>query len=46
MEFDFDSTVIGAGVVGLTMAFALAKSGCTVIFLEKEGCIGPRDQLS
>lgn len=40
MKFDFDSTVVGAGVVGLTIARALAKSGRTVLLLEKEETIG------
>lgn len=40
MRFDFDSTVVGAGVVGLAIARALAKSGRSVLLLEKEGGIG------
>lgn len=40
MKFDFDSIVVGAGVVGLAIASTLAKSGRSVLVLEKEGGIG------
>ncbi len=36
----FDSLVIGAGVVGLAVARALAKSGRRVVIVEKEADIG------
>ena len=37
---DFDAIVVGAGVVGLTVARALARSGRSVAVLEAEGAIG------
>ncbi|MBT2302790.1 NAD(P)/FAD-dependent oxidoreductase [Variovorax paradoxus] len=37
---EFDCAVIGAGVVGLAVARALAKKGREVIVLEAEGAIG------
>ena len=39
-EFDFDACVVGAGAVGLTCAFALAKRGLSVVVLEKNALIG------
>jgi len=40
MSFDIDAIVVGAGVVGLACARALAQSGLSVIVLEREGHIG------
>jgi L-2-hydroxyglutarate oxidase LhgO len=37
---DFDAIVVGAGVVGLAVARALARSGRSVAVLEAEGAIG------
>ena len=37
---DFDAIVVGAGVVGLAIARALAQSGRSVAVLETEGVIG------
>ncbi len=37
---DIETVVIGAGVVGLATAAALAKAGQEVIVLEREPCIG------
>ncbi len=39
-QFDIDTIVIGAGVVGLACAMELAKSGHETILLEKENLIG------
>ena len=39
---DFDAIVVGAGVVGLAIARALAQSGRSVAVLETEGVIGTR----
>lgn len=39
-QFDIDTVVIGAGVVGLACAMELAKSGHETILLEKENLIG------
>lgn len=36
----FDAIVIGAGVVGLSIARALAISGLSVLIIEREGAIG------
>ncbi len=35
-----DCVVVGAGVVGLAVARALALAGCDVVILETENCIG------
>src|SRR5579872_589391 len=35
-----EAVVVGAGVIGLAIARALAKAGCEVIILEKESGIG------
>ena len=40
MSVDFDAAVIGAGVVGLATARALAKVGKKVIVLESNGSVG------
>ena len=40
MSFDFDAVVVGAGVVGLAIATALAKTGKKVIVLEANENIG------
>lgn len=40
MNFDFDCTVIGAGVVGLAIARELALKGHSVLILEKEEMFG------
>ncbi len=40
MNFDFDSVVVGAGVVGLAVARALSRSGRSVIVLEAESSFG------
>ena len=40
MSVDFDSTVVGAGVIGLAVARALAESGRTVLLVEREDGIG------
>ncbi|MDG1693891.1 MAG: NAD(P)/FAD-dependent oxidoreductase [Porticoccaceae bacterium] len=40
MQFDFDSIVIGAGVIGLAVANALANSGRSVLVVEQEDGIG------
>ena len=40
MKYDFDSIVIGAGVVGLAIARSLANSGRTVLLLEENPNIG------
>ena len=40
MSFDFDTTVVGAGAVGLACGRALAKRGLTVLVLEQEPHIG------
>lgn len=40
MPFDTDVVVVGAGVVGLAIARALARSGREVIVLEREGVVG------
>ena len=37
---DFDSVVIGAGVVGLAIARSLSNSGRTVLLLEGENAVG------
>jgi L-2-hydroxyglutarate oxidase LhgO len=37
---DFDAVIAGAGAVGLACGYALAKSGDTVLVLEKAGRIG------
>ncbi len=37
---DFDAIVVGAGVVGLAVARAIARSGRSVAVLEAEGAIG------
>jgi L-2-hydroxyglutarate oxidase LhgO len=37
---DADSVVVGAGVVGLAIARALARAGRDVVVLEREGAIG------
>jgi L-2-hydroxyglutarate oxidase LhgO len=39
-DVDFDAIVVGAGVVGLAVARALALSGRSVVVLEAEGSIG------
>lgn len=39
-ERDFDACIIGAGAVGLACGYALARRGCSVLVLEKEGRIG------
>jgi L-2-hydroxyglutarate oxidase LhgO len=38
--FDYDAAVVGAGAVGLAVAFALAGRGLEVIVLEREAAIG------
>ena len=40
MSFDFDTTVVGAGAVGLACGRALAKRGLSVLVLEQEPHIG------
>ena len=40
MKYDFDSIVIGAGVVGLAIARSLANSGRSVLLLEENSNIG------
>ena len=40
MNFDFDSVVIGSGVVGLSIARSLSFSGRKVLLLEKKKVIG------
>lgn len=40
MNFDYDSVVVGAGVVGLAVARALSMSGKSVIVLEAESRFG------
>ena len=40
MVFDFDSVVIGAGVVGLSVARSLAETGRTVLIVEAEPDFG------
>ena len=40
MNCDFDSVVIGAGVVGLSIARSLVNSGRKVLLLEEEAAIG------
>ena len=40
MDFDVDAVVVGAGVVGLACGYALARTGLSVIVLEKERAIG------
>ena len=40
MVFDFDSVVIGAGVVGLSIARSLAETGKTVLIVEAESDFG------
>ncbi len=37
---DFDTVIVGAGVVGLAAAYALAKGGQSVVVLERENRIG------
>ena len=37
---DFDAAVVGAGAVGLAVAYALAQRGRSVVVLEKEAAIG------
>lgn len=37
---DFDTAIIGAGVVGLACGYALARAGDSVVVLEKENRIG------
>ena len=39
-DFDTDAIVVGAGVVGLACAHALARRGLSVVVLEREGRIG------
>lgn len=36
----FDAIVIGAGVIGLAIAWSLARRGCAVLILEREGGFG------
>src|ERR1700761_9415851 len=38
--FDFDAAVVGAGAVGLSCGYALAKGGDSVLVLEREHLIG------
>lgn len=40
MSTDFDAIVIGAGVIGLACGWALARTGQSVLLLEREGRIG------
>lgn len=40
MAFDVDAVVVGAGVVGLSCAYALSKRGLSVVVLESEAHIG------
>ena len=40
MSIDFDTVVVGAGVVGLSIARSLSESGREVLVLEKESKIG------
>ncbi len=37
---DFDAAIVGAGAVGLAIAYALARRGGTVVVLEREALIG------
>lgn len=37
---DFDTVIVGAGAVGLACGYAFAKSGRSVLVLEREGRIG------
>lgn len=37
---DFDAAIVGAGVVGLAAAYALARRGQNVVVLEREALIG------
>jgi len=38
--FDFDAVVVGAGAVGLTCGYALARRGLSVVVVEQEHAIG------
>src|SRR5665213_864466 len=38
--FDLDAVVVGAGAVGLAVAYALARDGLSVAVLEKQAAIG------
>src|SRR6201986_2907408 len=40
IEFDFDAAVVGAGAVGLAIAYHLGLAGRTVLVIEKERFIG------
>jgi len=39
-EFDLDAVVVGAGAVGLAIAYALGRKGLAVAVLEKQAAIG------
>ena len=38
--FDFDAVVVGAGAVGLAVAYAMGRRGRAVAVLEREAAIG------
>ncbi|WP_025899850.1 NAD(P)/FAD-dependent oxidoreductase [Sneathiella glossodoripedis] len=40
MEKDFDSVIIGAGVIGLAIGYSLAKRGHNVLILERNATFG------
>ena len=40
MSFDYDVTIVGAGPIGSTLAYELAKSGINVCLIDKKKVIG------